>query len=197
MSEGRNIALRTIRSEHRSLTAVLQTLKAMVREVASGRASPDFPLFWRMLYYVEAYPDRLHHPKEDQELFPRVRARSADAAAVVDELEAQHRQCEGRLAQVRLALAHVEAGVLEELPQFKAQVDDFADFYRRHMETEERQLLPLAEKHLSDADWEAVGRSFGMNRDPLRDDPEDKFWALLRDIVQRAPAPYGLGPTHP
>jgi hemerythrin-like domain-containing protein len=196
MSKAMDTALRTIRSEHRSLGAVLHTLKAMIAEVADGRASPDFPLFWRVLYYIEAYPDRLHHPKEDQELFPRVRARSSEASNVIDELEAQHRECGSRLNEVRVALGHVEAGVEDELPRLKASVDAFAEFYWRHMEMEERQLLPLAEKHLSQGDWDAVGESFGVNRDPLQDDPEDKFWALLHDIVRRAPAPHGLGPAH-
>lgn len=193
MSDGRDLALRTIRSEHRSLGAVLQTLRAMVTEVADGRASPDFPLFWRMLYYIEEYPDRLHHPKEDQELFPRVRARSLAAGAVIDKLERDHEQCESQLDQVRITLAHVEAGVEEELPQLKARVDAFADFYWRHMRMEEEELLPLAEKELTATDWDAVGQSFGANTDPLRGDPSDKFWSMLHEIVNRAPAPHGLG----
>jgi hemerythrin-like domain-containing protein len=194
MSDGRDVALHTIRSEHRSLGAVLQTLKAMVTEVLDGGATPDFPLFWRMLYYIEQYPDRLHHPKEDQELFPRVRARSPAAGAIIDKLERDHEQCAGQLDQVRVSLAHVEAGVAEELPELKARIDAFADFYWRHMRMEEEQLLPLAEKDLSAADWDAIGRSFGANTDPLRGDPADKFWSLLHEIVNRAPAPHGLGP---
>ena len=193
MSEGRDLALRTIRSEHRSLGAVLQTLRDMVAEVSDGGASPDFALLWKMVYYIEAYPDRLHHPKEDQELFPRVRARSPAAAAVIDKLELDHQQCESQLDHVRIALAHVEAGLIEELPQLKARVNAFADFYWRHMRMEEEQLLPLAERDLSDADWQAVGRSFGANTDPLGGGPAEKFWSLLHEIVNRAPAPHGLG----
>jgi hemerythrin-like domain-containing protein len=191
MHEAMDKALRTIRAEHRSLGAVLHALKATV--AAIGDAPADFPLLWRMLYYIEAYPDRLHHPKEDRELFPRVRLRSPQAAGVVDELERQHRQCESRLDEVRHALGHCEAGVREAVPLVKARVDAFADFYWRHMLMEERELLPFAEEHLTDADWEAVAASFAMNADPMQGDPEDEFWALLHDIVRRAPAPVGLG----
>jgi hemerythrin-like domain-containing protein len=195
MNEAMNLALRTIRSEHRSLSAVLQTLKAMVAEVAEGRGPVDFPLFWRILYYIEAYPDRLHHPKEDEDLFPRVRARSAEAGRVIDELENEHKQCESWLNRLRHLLGHVEAGRVEELPELKACVDGFVGFYWRHMQTEEQQLLPLAEKNLSSADWDAVARSFGANQDPLAQDPADEFWAVLHEIVMRAPAPHGLAPA--
>jgi hemerythrin-like domain-containing protein len=197
MNETMNLALRTIRSEHRSLSAVLQTLKAMIGELAQEHKPADFPLFWRMLYYIEAYPDRFHHPKEDEELFPRIRQRSPEAAPIVDKLHREHQQCESRLNHVRLLLGHVEAGRIDELPDLKESVDGFADFYWRHMETEEGQLLPLAEKNLSATDWDAVWNSVSANRDPLREKPADKFWLLLQEMVMRAPAPYGLGPGHP
>ena len=35
----------------------------------------DFALLRAMLFYVDEFPERLHHHKEDELLFPRVRAR--------------------------------------------------------------------------------------------------------------------------
>ena len=62
-------ALEIIREEHRTLAAVLHGLKFMVQEIRSGQAPADFDLFRAMVYYIDAYPERLHHPKEEQFLF--------------------------------------------------------------------------------------------------------------------------------
>ncbi len=194
MQQAREQALRTIRAEHRSLGAVLHALKATIAAAIKAPDQTDFRLVWRMLYYIEAYPDRLHHPKEDRELFPRVRSRSAAAAQVVDELESQHGQCEGQLNAIRVALGHFEAGVPGSGDALVSGVASFADFYWRHMLLEEQQLLPLAESHLDEADWQAVATSFAADADPMQGArPEDEFWAILHDIVRRTPAPHGLG----
>lgn len=76
MSDSRTQALNTIRAEHRTLAAVIHNLKDLLTEVQAGRMPADFPLLWSMVYYIDAFPDRLHHPKEDEWLFRLLRART-------------------------------------------------------------------------------------------------------------------------
>ena len=83
-------ALSIIADEHRSLAAELKGLQAHVAEARAGRVSADFHLAGAMLDYIQAFPERLHHPKEDEYLFRFLRLRSAEAASVLHELEAQH-----------------------------------------------------------------------------------------------------------
>ena len=68
-------ALDVIRAEHRSLAAVIHGLRHLVREVREHGARPDFGLLEAMLRYIDAFPERLHHPKEDRYLFRRLRER--------------------------------------------------------------------------------------------------------------------------
>ena len=58
-------ALTVIRGEHRSLAAVLDGLRYLVHEIREGRIEPDFQLLFAMLDYIDAFPEKLHHPKED------------------------------------------------------------------------------------------------------------------------------------
>ena len=51
---------------------------------------PDFPLFAAILAYIDAFPEKLHHPKEDQYVYARLRQRSPGLSTVLDELEAEH-----------------------------------------------------------------------------------------------------------
>ena len=83
-------ALRTIRAEHRSLAAVIHGLVYLVREARTRAQEPDFALLATMLGYIEAFPERFHHPKEDAWLFDRLRQRHAPAAPLLDRLQAQH-----------------------------------------------------------------------------------------------------------
>lgn len=193
MDEAMEKAVRVIRGEHRSLGAVLHAMRAVIEEAVAGQLEVNFALLWRMLYYIEAYPDKLHHPKEDHEFFPRLRARSADAATLIEELERQHHESQARLNEVRIALAHHEAGVAGALDALAAAVDRYADFYWRHMTMEEQQLLPLAQRELTGSDWVAIAEAFESNEDPLLAGVSTAFWERLREIVRMTPAPVGLG----
>ena len=84
MTEPRTLALNTIRAEHGSLSAVVRNLRDLLAELRGQRAAVDFPLLWSMVYYIDAFPDRLHHPKEDQWLFRLLRARTGEADALID-----------------------------------------------------------------------------------------------------------------
>jgi hypothetical protein len=64
------------------------------------------------------------------------------------------------------------------------------------MQTEELELLPLAESLLDDKDWLALNTAFGAHHDPLAAGVRDPFYdRLFSRIVLTAPAPIGVGPA--
>ena len=56
-------------------------------------------------------------------------------------------------------------------------------------------MLPAAERALTPADWQALDAAFEQNCDPLtgKYQPDPVYEALFSRIVQKAPAPIGLG----
>ncbi len=75
-------------------------------------------------------------------------------------------------------------------------VEAYVKFYLEHMRIEETQLLPVAQRVLSAADWAELGKAFEANRDPLAGGQRDpRYDRLFTRIVLAAPAPIGLGPT--
>jgi branched-chain amino acid transport system ATP-binding protein len=80
----------TILIEHRSLDAAIQGMLYLVRNIRLG-AKPDFNVFRAMIYYIDAFPERFHHPKEDAHLFKRLQERHPSAAPLLDRLRADHR----------------------------------------------------------------------------------------------------------
>ncbi|MFN9775950.1 MAG: hemerythrin domain-containing protein [Burkholderiales bacterium] len=188
-------ALDVIRDEHRALAGMLSALRTLVRDVAAGRAEPDFALLRAIVFYVHAFPEKLHHPKESGLLFRALRDRGAAAAATLDRLDDEHLRGEASVMRLAMALLEYEQlGAAHRAP-FAEAVEVYVDAYLRHMELEEREVLPLAERMLSEDDWRTIDAAFAQNRDPLTGHPpEQPYRALFSRIVALAPAPIGLGP---
>lgn len=194
MIDSKSNAISIIRAEHRVLGAVVNNIKAMLLEVQAQRMKMDFPLFWSMVYYIDAFPDRLHHPKEDDWLFSRLKQRTQLADSLIDALQSQHQAEAAALVAIRRDLGNFEAGVPSSLEALQSTVSAYADFTWKHLRTEENELLPLAETHLLASDWDAIAHAFAQNADPLVGSADSEmFDALFHDIVKRTPAPLGLG----
>jgi hemerythrin-like domain-containing protein len=181
-------AIDVIRSEHRSLVAVIHALEFLAERIDQPGPPPDFRLLHAIVYYIREYPERLHHPAEDRELFARVRARTSAADALLATLEDEHARGEARLYALTTALNRLEAGALGSTAAFKEAVQVFADGYFAHMRREERELLPIAERVLLAEDWAAIGAAFAAHADPgFEDGAGGEFALLLRRIGALAP----------
>lgn len=187
-------AIRIIHSEHRSLAAVLHGMLHLVNEIGLRKEAPNFALFGAMVYYIDTFAERFHHPKEDAYLFKSLRLRSADAAALVDRLETEHRAGAEKIRTLQQALQRYEQGGSSEFAAFADAVRSYAAFHWEHMRTEEDRLLPLARAHLTGSDWQQIDDAFAGNSDPLFGvDAGAQYDALFRRIVSLAPPPIGVG----
>lgn len=187
-------AIGLIQDEHRSLAAVIQAAEFLVRKYIRDSKAPDFKLLHAMLYYVREFPERRHHPKEDKVLFAKLKARTSEADAVIADLEQEHARGGQMLNALTVALSNWEAGAAQGAKEFEAELNRFAEFYWRHMEKEEKHVLPVAERIFTDQDWQEVESAFAANADPmLGKHTGDEFRELFSRIVRLTPAPMGLG----
>lgn len=186
-------ALRKLREEHRSISAVLSALRQLARLAQDAKLRPDFAVLRAMLYYIDAFPERLHHPKEEEHLFTRLVQRAPEATPLVHRLQAEHLEGAQRVRDLERALLALEQTWPQGTAAFAGTVDDYAEFHWRHMRCEEQELLPLAVQRLTAADWAAIAAAFAANADPVAGMDERDSQKLFARIVQLAPAPVGLG----
>ena len=192
-------ALRVIRDEHASLAAMLKSMLQMIKRGpdADGKHAPEqyFDVLRAMLFYIDEFPEKLHHPKESDLLFPRVARAAPHVMSAIDQLERDHGAGELRVRELMHLLMAWEYLGDTRRKAFEDEVTAYVDFYLQHMRLEETVVLPEAEKHLTDADWHALNAAFATNQDPLSNRvPRDpQFDRLFTRIVMRAPAPIGLG----
>lgn len=190
-----NTALAILHDEHRSLAAVIHGLRYVVRLAQHNGTPPDFRLLWAMVYYIDSFPQKLHHPKEETYLFARLKQRTHAADDVIGVLEEQHRTGSHHVQELERTLGAYEAGKADGLRVFSLALDGFAEETWKHMELEETELIPLAKQYLEARDWVEIGQAFGQNGDPRFDHTQDmEFRELFSRIVNLAPPPIGLGP---
>lgn len=86
-----------------------------------------------------------HFRAEEEVLFPALRSAVAGIGSIIDELISDH-------AQIRQSMTQLEAGTgLAKL------IFDLGDLLERHIRREERELFPLFEQHIENAQAETVG----------------------------------------
>lgn len=189
-------AIRIIRAEHRSLAAVLDGMIYSIHQIRDRGAEPDFNLLGAMIYYFDTVPERFHHPKEDEYLFHLLRLRRPAAVPLLERLKSEHRVGAEKIRTLALALTRYQHGGAAEFSNFIAAVEAYASFQWKHMGTEEKEVLPLAEKYLTAPDWEVIDAAFLGHTDPmLGAKAGTEYEALFDRIFKLAPPPIGLGPT--
>jgi hemerythrin-like domain-containing protein len=186
-------AIKIIHDEHRSISAVLHALKQLAKAAEDSSVEPRFEVFRAMIYYIDQFPERMHHPKEDKYLFALLAARAPETKGLVDELRAEHVMGAQLIRDLEQALVGLEVGWQGGARAFSAAVDAYAQFHWNHMRKEEQKLLPLAERFLTAEDWREIDAAFAGNNDPIADLREQDFEKLFSRIVTLAPEPVGLG----
>ena len=190
-------AIDLIRREHRDIALVVQCLATVLREVREGKLVADPALFEAIIDYMQNFPDRFHHPKEEDYLFKALRERDSSTAALLDKLGTEHHDGERSIADLRWKLDALKKDPEKGFPAFDQAAVAYVESQKRHMALEEREVLPAAEKALTAADWDKIGRAFGDNDDPIfGHDPQAYYDRLFSRIVALTPEPYGLGPRN-
>ncbi|MBC7599970.1 MAG: hemerythrin domain-containing protein [Polaromonas sp.] len=186
--------LQIIRDEHAALAAVLRSLVLMIDRGPGDAPERFFDVLRAMLFYIDEFPERRHHPKESDLLFPRLARAVPGLMPVIQRLEAEHMSGEGKVRELQHLLLAWELIGESRRSAFTDTARVYVAFYLAHMQTEETQLLPVAQQVLSADDWAALDEAFLRERDPLAGGLRDPCYdRLFSRIVLTAPAPIGVG----
>jgi hemerythrin-like domain-containing protein len=173
---------------------MLETLSRLVREVRDRGASIDPKAFRAILYYLDVFGEREHHPKEDKVLFALLRERTHEADEVLDELQLEHEAGEQAIRNLEQAFMRYEERGELEFPAFAAAAELYVNQYYEHMRKEEDKVMPIAERVLTAEDWTDIETAFASHRDPLSGiSAETGVDQLYQRLLAVVPAPYGLG----
>jgi len=183
-------SLNIIRDEHASLAAMLGVMSDMVAQGPGETRRGFFEVLRSMLFYIDEYPERLHHPKESNLLFPMVLKHSKTVMGAIDRLERDHVHSERAARDLQHLLLSWELLGNSRRAAFEQAFEQYVRFYREHMALEEDVVLPEAQKVLRAEDWAQLDAAFAENEDPLtgRYRARPEYEALFSSIISRMPA---------
>ena len=160
-------SIQIIREEHAALAAMMKAFQEAL--VAGPGDQPEifFDAMRAMLFYVDEFPERLHHPKESKLLFPRVASLAPETRDTVAQLEKDHAKGESAVRELQHLLLAWELVGESRRDLFVETARRFIGFYLAHMQVEESVIFPAALRVLTDDDWHELDAAFANNCDPL------------------------------
>ena len=160
-------SLQIIRDEHSALAAMLRALGAIIARGPGDEPERYFDVMRATLFYIDEFPERKHHPKESELLFPQIAKRSSECKEVLERLEKDHAGSERAIRELQHLLLAWELVGDSRRQVFEEAAGKYLQLYQSHMELEDTVVLPLAEKVLDEADWLLLDAAFASNCDPL------------------------------
>ena len=141
---------------HRAMLRDLDRLGELTGRLAAHRTVVDRRRAAAIAGYLDDLCDSIHHhhSAEDEVLWP-VLERSAGAHVDLTELTDDHAVLEPKLARVRSGAASLRTGGVVTAA-LAADLADLRDTLHEHIGDEERTIVPLIKRYVSDADWNAV-----------------------------------------
>ena len=188
-------SIQKIREEHATIAALLTSLVMMVNRGPKENYETYFDVLRAMLFYLDEFPAKHHHPKEDAYLFQPLRNKRADLDVVLDRLSQEHGREETRIRELQHMLQAWEHLGETRREAFEVELVQYANFYREHLKLEETQVIPAALQNLTPEEWRLLDVQFERNAFALNsvENPDPVFNRLFAKIVSFAPAPIGLG----
>ena len=159
-------ALGIIHDEHRSLAVVVNGMRDLLLKAVESSHVPDMTSLQSMVQYLHDFPEKLHHPKEEQYIHARLVQRYPASRSVIEVLEEQHQAEYLAMARLDHALADCTESKADSVANLKAEIDNYANAVWKHMRLEESTLLPLANEFLTKDDWTEIAQAFEANNDP-------------------------------
>jgi hemerythrin-like domain-containing protein len=174
-------------AEHVTFARLLDLLEAEIAAFHEGNR-PNYDLMSDIVYYMRSFCDRFHHPREDI-AFMRLAERDPTTQLVVSRLQQEHRVIARAGEELTHRLDEIAGDVMAPRGALEAAAATYLVYYRHHLNTEERDVMPRAAQILTPQDWAAVGEQH-PTPDPLfGDDVEVRFRELRRRITLEAEVP--------
>ena len=120
-----------------------------------------------------------HHTSEDEGLWPLVRTRNPAAGALLDSLEADHRQIAPAAEALTAAgRRYAETTADEPRAELAGAVDTLAAVLFPHLEREVDEAMPVVSASITQAEWHAVEKKYNIKPKSLAQLGMEGHWLL-------------------
>ena len=171
-------------NEHMRFARLLDFLDTQVVSFHAG-GQPDYELMRDVLHYLQHFADQYHHPYED-ETFSWLLERAPDMQLVISRLLQEHRVIAVAGNRLLKCVEYILQDNVIERAEVEAAAATYLVYYRHHLDTEERSVLPVAALMLRAEDWEAIAEKTRFAPDPLFGDQIEMRYRRLHEHIHRS-----------
>lgn len=172
------------RADHANFSKLLDVFERELQVFDQGER-PDYELMLDILTYLQHFPKRTHHPREDA-AFEILTRYDKSLEPIVTRFLQEHRV----IAAAGDTLLELLEEILEDAFVERAQVESaaatFLVYYRHHISGEDDIIIPIAAKLLQPDDWKTVREAISSEPDPLFGSAVDKRYKELRERIEAA-----------
>jgi len=191
-------SLQMLRNEHAELACVLRAMKRMLDRGPDDEPERFFDLLRAMLFYIDELPEKLHHPKESDFLFPQLLRVAPQLFPDVEKLEKEHVRGDALVRSLQHNLIAWEMMGEPRRAAFNEAAYEYIAYYQAHMQHEESVIFPAAARLLRAEDWKRIDTAFGLGYATLPGKPptQNGYERLYFKIMAGAAAePHRPGQT--
>lgn len=180
--------LNQIRHDHANMGRMLHVLQLKQRMLKEGER-PNFHLMREVLDYIASYMSEFAVPLE-RIFLERLQQASPDHAKLAESMVKDYRELKPRLDRLSNDIDAILMDTPLPMDRFADDLKAYLDAHRAYLRKERENLFPLVEKHLGDADVDAMKQSLPEGSDKTLQHLQEiypELYAELRDADVEMP----------
>ena len=152
-------AIANLVKEHRRIEQMLSSLERLGLRLEAGDAVPEWAV--ELVAFFELFADQQHHAKEEAQLFPVLAAHGITPEhGLVEALKHQHEMGRVHTRALRELLHRIAGGDRAAAAAFVVSAHSYAELLRVHIQIEDDDLYPEAERTLTAGEQAALAAAF-------------------------------------
>ncbi|MDQ1688956.1 MAG: hypothetical protein QOK42_1931 [Frankiaceae bacterium] len=142
---------------HRIFRRQFAEARALVEEVPAADSRRTGAIADHLRFLLDGL--HMHHTTEDDLIWPKLLDRAGLDGPLVERMQDQHRQVDASVAEVLAAMAAWRSAPTEATSTALANcIAEFLVVLEAHLDEEEQVVVPLIDRHLTESEWEQVGK---------------------------------------
>ncbi|WP_047048548.1 hemerythrin domain-containing protein [Vibrio mexicanus] len=151
-----------IRREHGYMLRLLAILNRKLTQLEQEQLI-NYSLVYEVVDYLATHSEKVHHPKED--ILYHYFVKHYGNEEQIENLETEHVELSERTHQFLETVEMILQDAVVPHDIFVGQLSEFIQAQKRHLDLEERSILPMIQKAFTTQDWQAVESEWSLSDD--------------------------------
>lgn len=174
-----------LHNDHKNIAKLLVLLKIQTEHLQAGEHA-DYLQIANIIDYFINYPDIYHHPNEEL-IFDCLKQKDINTADLIDEINSEHRSMALAAIEIQSEVSQIIGDAVFSREDFVDKLNHYISTYFSHIDKEEGELFPCAEKTMDAEDWQFIHAEIKREIDPLfgkilNNEYEELYKAILNSV---------------